>query len=30
MFQIGEIQADQISVGGDIHWQNVRGRIFER
>jgi len=24
----GEIQVKQISVGGDFHWQNVRGRIL--
>jgi hypothetical protein len=28
IFRSNEIQADQISVGGDFHWQNVRGRIL--
>jgi putative OmpL-like beta-barrel porin-2 len=27
-FRSGEIQEEQISVGGDFHWQNVRGRIL--
>ena len=27
-FRSGEIQIEQISVGGDFHWQNVRGRIL--
>jgi hypothetical protein len=27
-FRSGEVQLDQISVGGDFHWQNVRGRIL--
>jgi hypothetical protein len=27
-FRSGEIQMEQISVGGDFHWQNVRGRIL--
>jgi len=27
-FRSGEIQVEQASVGGDFHWQNVRGRIF--
>jgi hypothetical protein len=27
-FRSGEIQAEQISVGGDFHWQNVRGRVL--
>jgi hypothetical protein len=27
-FRSGEIQLEQISVGGDFHWQNVRGRIL--
>ena len=27
-FRSGEIQVEQISVGGDFHWQNVRGRIL--
>src|SRR6202043_2130576 len=25
-FRSGEVQLEQISVGGDFHWQNVRGR----
>ena len=27
-FRSGEVQLDQVSVGGDFHWQNVRGRIL--
>lgn len=27
-FRSGEFQVEQISVGGDFHWQNVRGRIL--
>jgi len=27
-FRSGEIQVEQISIGGDFHWQNVRGRIL--
>src|SRR5579862_1886208 len=27
-FRSGEIQLEQISVGGDFHWENVRGRIL--
>src|SRR5271157_5648377 len=27
-FRSGEIQLEQISVGGDFHWQNVRGRVL--
>ena len=27
-FRSGEVQLEQISVGGDFHWQNVRGRIL--
>jgi hypothetical protein len=27
-FRSGEIQVEQISVGGDFHWHNVRGRIL--
>jgi hypothetical protein len=27
-FRSGEVQSEQISVGGDFHWQNVRGRIL--
>ncbi len=27
-FRNGEIQLEQASVGGDFHWQNVRGRIL--
>ena len=29
-FRSGEFQVEQISVGGDFHWQNVRGRILDR
>jgi len=28
VFRSGEFQLEQISVGGDFHWQNVRGRIL--
>jgi len=27
-FRSGEVQIEQISIGGDFHWQNVRGRIL--
>jgi hypothetical protein len=27
-FRSGEIQVEQASVGGDFHWDNVRGRIL--
>jgi hypothetical protein len=27
-FRSGEVQVEQASVGGDFHWQNVRGRIL--
>jgi hypothetical protein len=27
-FRSGEIQLEQISVGGDFHWENVRGRLL--
>ncbi len=27
-FRSGEFQVEQISVGGDFHWQNVRGRLL--
>ena len=27
-FRSGEVQMEQVSVGGDFHWQNVRGRIL--
>jgi hypothetical protein len=27
-FRSGEFQEEQISVGGDFHWQNVRGRVL--
>ena len=27
-FRSGEFQVEQISVGGDFHWNNVRGRIL--
>jgi len=28
IFRSNEVQIEQISVGGDFHWQNVRGRIL--
>jgi Putative beta-barrel porin-2, OmpL-like. bbp2 len=28
MFRSGEFQLEQISVGGDFHWNNVRGRVL--
>jgi len=28
VFRSNEVQLEQISVGGDFHWQNVRGRIL--
>ena len=28
IFRSNEIQVEQISVGGDLHWQNVRGRLL--
>jgi hypothetical protein len=28
LFRSGEVQIEQASVGGDFHWQNVRGRIL--
>jgi hypothetical protein len=28
VFRSGEFQVEQISVGGDFHWQNVRGRLL--
>ena len=28
IFRSNEVQVEQISFGGDFHWQNVRGRIF--
>jgi hypothetical protein len=28
IFRTNEVQVEQISVGGDFHWQNVRGRIL--
>jgi hypothetical protein len=28
IFRSNEVQLDQISFGGDFHWQNVRGRIL--
>ena len=28
IFRSNEIQLDQISFGGDFHWQNVRGRVL--
>ena len=28
IFRSNEVQMDQISFGGDFHWQNVRGRIL--
>ena len=27
-FRSGEFQLEQISVGGDFHWENVRGRVL--
>jgi hypothetical protein len=27
-FRSGEFQEEQVSVGGDFHWQNVRGRVL--
>jgi len=27
-YRSGEVQLEQISVGGDFHWQNARGRIL--
>ncbi len=27
-FRSGEVQLEQISVGGDFHWNNVRGRVL--
>ncbi len=27
-FRSGEVQLEQISFGGDFHWQNVRGRVL--
>jgi hypothetical protein len=27
-FRSGEVQIEQVSVGGDFHWQNVRGRVL--
>jgi len=27
-FRSGEVQLEQVSVGGDFHWQGVRGRIL--
>jgi hypothetical protein len=27
-FRSGEVQVEQASIGGDFHWQNVRGRIL--
>jgi hypothetical protein len=28
MFRSGEFQIEQISVGGDFHWKDVRGRVL--
>jgi Putative beta-barrel porin-2, OmpL-like. bbp2 len=28
IFRSSEVQIEQISVGGDFHWQNVRGRLL--
>ncbi len=28
IFRSNEVQLEQISVGGDFHWQNVRGRLL--
>jgi hypothetical protein len=27
-FRSGEVQLEQVSVGGDFHWDNVRGRVL--
>jgi hypothetical protein len=27
-FRSGEVQIEQVSVGGDFHWQDVRGRVL--
>src|SRR5215471_9770609 len=27
IFRSNEVQLEQISIGGDFHWQNVRGRV---
>jgi hypothetical protein len=27
-YRSGEFQLEQVSVGGDFHWQNVRGRVL--
>jgi hypothetical protein len=27
-FRSGEVQVEQVSIGGDFHWQNVRGRLL--
>jgi hypothetical protein len=27
-FRSGEVQMEQARVGGDFHWQNVRGRVL--
>jgi hypothetical protein len=27
-FRNGEFQIEQIGIGGDFHWQNVRGRVY--
>jgi hypothetical protein len=27
-FRSGEFQVEQVSVGGDFHWENVRGRVL--
>ncbi len=28
MFRSGEVHLEQVSIGGDFHWQNVRGRLL--
>ena len=28
IFRSNEVQVEQISFGGDFHWQNVRGRVL--
>jgi len=28
IFRSNEIQVEQISFGGDFHWQNIRGRVL--
>src|SRR5262249_47883282 len=28
IFRSGEVQVTQLGIGGDFHWQNVRGRLL--